>query len=105
MTVTLDFSALVTEDRVLSAYNGATGCMCGCLGDYAYPTAYRAEAGANRGYEVRDEEVSDRKVRSRLNRLLKMAKAGDYDALRLHDFGLFLERNGRTHAVYFRETK
>lgn len=103
MSKSFDFSTLVTLDRVLSAYNGAEGCMCGCNGTYVYQTAYRDEAGSERGYAVSDDEVSDRKVKSRLNKLLKMVSDGDYDTLNLYAFGLFVTKGGRVTAVYFRK--
>jgi hypothetical protein len=37
--------------------------MCGCLGKYTVNPAHRDYVGAYRGYDVSDEEVSERSVK------------------------------------------
>ena len=103
MSMKLNLAPLMTLDRVESAYVGTLGCMCGCNGDYAYRSETQAEAGANRGYEVTDDEVSDRKVKGRFNKLLKQLAEGDYDVVHVEDYGVFVERGNRQVAVYFRK--
>jgi len=54
-----------------SVYSGKAGkCCCGCAGKHYYASASRDEAGSDRGYPVRDEEVSDRMV-SRVLKILE----------------------------------
>ena len=45
---------------ILSTFSGKIGCMCGCQGKHNYLTTTREEAGKDRGYAIRDEEISDR---------------------------------------------
>lgn len=92
-----------TED-VLSAYNGKVGCMCGCNGDYAYNEAKKDEGTKDRGYEVQDDELSDRKVKTRINRLLKLVEQKDYDDLDINLNGdtkyIYLAKNNRCICLY-----
>lgn len=94
---------MISIEKVASAYSGAIGCMCGCLGDYAYPSNRVEEAGKERGYSLRAEEISDRRVKTRVNRLNKMIANKDYDRLHTYDFGIFAEKNGRTVGIYFKK--
>ena len=67
----------ITLDQVNTVYVGTPGkCMCGCSGDYAYTEVGRAKSGEKRGYEVQDDEVSDRKVKARINRMRKNQALG-----------------------------
>lgn len=57
-------------EQVNSAYIGTPHrCMCGCSGDYAYTKSGQVKAGQERGYQVKENEVSDRKVRTRINKM------------------------------------
>lgn len=57
----------VKPEQVLSAYRGRAGsCRCGCKGTYRYTKVNQEAAGKNRGYEVGDDEVSDRSVKQTL---------------------------------------
>jgi len=103
MAQKINLAPLMDLDRVESAYVGARGCMCGCIGDYAYRTETQAEAGANRGYAVSDDEVSDRKVKGRFAKLLRQVAEGDYDRLDVYDEGVYVERGDRVVAIYFRK--
>ena len=94
---------MIALEKVASAYNGRTGCMCGCNGNYAYASNYREEAGKERGFVLSDDDVSDSKLKTRLNKLNKMIAAKDYDTLDEYDFGVFVEKNGRTLGVYFKK--
>jgi hypothetical protein len=49
--------------KVTRVYSGKIGCMCGCLGKYSTNPAYRERVGAERGYDVSDDEVSERSVK------------------------------------------
>lgn len=64
-------------DNVLSVYSGKDGhCCCGCSGKHYYRSNYREEAGKVRGYEVSDDEVSDKMVRKIWNIVMDAAQAG-----------------------------
>ena len=56
---------------ITSVYSGIDGkCCCGCSGKHRYASAYRKLASKNRGYEVRDKDVSDRSVKIISNKVL-----------------------------------
>lgn len=96
-TTTKTFPSEVTLDRIHSAYNGKQGCMCGCLGNYAYASEHREHASKNRGYIVSDDEVSDGKVKRRFNTIQK--HAGPFI---VGDTYVYVESGDRCFAVYFK---
>ena len=50
-------------ENIRSAYKGIPNrCMCGCSGRYFYTKINQKESSENRGYEVSDKEVNDKKV-------------------------------------------
>jgi hypothetical protein len=54
----------IDVSKIQSVYSGKDGsCCCGCAGKHYYASASRAEASKARGYEISDDEVSDRMVR------------------------------------------
>ncbi len=60
--------ATVTVAQVMSVYSGKKGrCYCGCSGNHRYASAHREAASKDRGYDVGDDEVSDREVKRVLN--------------------------------------
>lgn len=73
-----NFPEEITFDRVVSAYRGKVGCMCGCNGDYAYTSKYQDFASKDRGYPVSDDEVSDKKVRRRYNDIQELEGQVEY---------------------------
>jgi hypothetical protein len=59
---------------VIDVYSGKNkGCCCGCSGKYSYTERNRAVGGFVRGYEVSDDEISDRSVSIILNKMRKNA--------------------------------
>lgn len=49
--------------NVKSVYSGRPNtCYCGCAGKHYYASAYKVQAGEERGYGVNNEEVNDRMV-------------------------------------------
>lgn len=67
----------VEMDQVMSVYVGKPGlCMCGCNGKYTYNTVNRELASKDCGYEVKDEEVNDKRTRFMLSRIAKNANLG-----------------------------
>jgi len=50
-------------EDVVKVYSGKDGaCCCGCAGKYYYSSAHRNVGSKSRGYEVTDDEVSDKMV-------------------------------------------
>jgi len=49
--------------NIRSGYKGIPNrCMCGCSGRYFYTKVNQKESGKERGYEINDKEVNDKKV-------------------------------------------
>jgi hypothetical protein len=58
-------------EDILKAYTGKPDrCMCGCSGKYTHTEINRALASKGRGYEVDDDEVNDKRVRTILKKIL-----------------------------------
>ncbi len=66
----------ISLNQISSAYNGKPGCMCGCNGKYSYLKMNQEYASKDRGYEVSDDEISQRSVVFVWNKLIKEAKRG-----------------------------
>jgi len=67
-------------ENVSSVYSGRDGfCCCGCAGKHTYREATRSEAGKKRGYDVRDEEISDRSVATIIGKMNRNLAAVDFD--------------------------
>jgi hypothetical protein len=50
-------------EKVISLYNGIPNrCYCGCSGNHYYNSQHQELAGKNRGYEVLDDEINDKKI-------------------------------------------
>ena len=106
----------ITIKDVTKSYNGKSGCMCGCNGNYTLPSHVSIEdANKDIGYEGYDEDsVSDRRVKiaiSKINKALEEYRSvlvdGEYDSPngdvsvgRTEDFAWF-QKNGRNTVVYF----
>jgi hypothetical protein len=60
----------IRVEDVLKVYSGKNGkCMCGCAGKYTYRKTTQEIGGEKRGYPVTDDEVSDRAVKTILNKI------------------------------------
>ena len=46
-------------------------CMCGCAGKYYYSEVNQKWSGNDRGYEITDDEVDDKKVQRVINKINK----------------------------------
>lgn len=58
--------------KVYSVYSGKNGrCCCGCSGKHTYAAKFAQEAGEHRGYDILPEEVSDRTIKTIVNKMLK----------------------------------
>lgn len=88
-------------EDVSNAYNGGSGCMCGCQGDYAYRPETAEEGGKERGYAVGEDEVSERKVKARFNKVRREAESAEKVFWTEEYYGV--ENNERTTVVYKRK--
>ena len=87
-----------TPEQIDTAYVGIPGrCMCGCSGDYAYTNANRDKSGKRRGYGIVDDEVSDRKIKTRINKMRKNQGLG-IEVLNDHIFTSII--NNRQYSLY-----
>ena len=74
--------------------------MCGCSGTYRYASAHRKTAGKDRGYKVDDEEISDRRVKTVFNKMVKNAHLG----IEVIDNYIFtIEIGSRQYTIYLKE--
>lgn len=75
---------MVNLALVKKVYSGKAGrCCCGCAGTYKYATGHVVQGSKERGYPVTDAEVSDRSVKSVVNKINRAIASGiipDVDA-------------------------
>lgn len=87
---------MLTVENVSLVYSGKPGCACGCLGKYYYPTtADLKAAGAERGYEIDRDEVSDAMVK-KVVRLINESGALIHEDCKWAE----TEINGRVYVAY-----
>ena len=93
---------MIDKSKVIRTYSGKIGCMCGCLGNYAYPSNVTPE------YEW--DRVSDRSVTLAVNKINRQVDwTGDDKAFYQEGFLdksehiYFLEKDGRNTVVYTSE--
>ena len=99
---------MINIKDVMSVYSGkARTCCCGCAGKHTYASTYQEAAGANRGYEVKDNEVSDRSVKTIVNKLNKLIDFDDPNAAdtMLNDEFASFDTGTRTLIAYFVKRK
>lgn len=76
--ITINADKLTTDD-VLSVYSGKDKkCCCGCSGKHSYSSKFVVEAGLNRGYDVKSEEVSDAQITRVLNIIKKNSEIAEF---------------------------
>jgi len=96
---------MIKIEDVMSVYSGRPDCCCcGCAGKHTYAYAHRAEASKHRGYEVDDDQVSDRTVKlivNKMNRLFETGVKPDVDA---KDF-VSVVGGSRLYIAYFSSKK
>jgi hypothetical protein len=89
-------------DAISSTYSGKNGrCCCGCAGKHTYTKQYQEWASKDRGYEVSDDEVSDRGVKTIINRMNKLITQG-YEA-DLQDTYISVDADERIYVAYFKK--
>ena len=59
----------ITLENVQSVYSGKPGCACGCLGKHTYPQSARGRGKEIRGYDIGEDEISDRTVKILFNKV------------------------------------
>jgi len=84
-----------------SSYSGRVGCMCGCMGTYKYRASH--DAKASRGYDLSPDEISDRAVNSKVNKLIRVANfSNDVMIQEFSDTtGIVYHEESRTNAFYY----
>lgn len=67
-------------ENVKSVYSGINGrCCCGCSGKHTYPSTDIKAAGKARGYEIQQEEISDRTVKMMINKINKQIELNNIE--------------------------
>jgi len=90
--------------NVMSTYSGQRfKCACGCAGKHTYAKQYQELASKSRGYEVTDDEVSDRGVKIIVNKMNKLITEG-YQTEVYDDF-ISVDTDERVYVAYFRKDK
>ena len=65
----------IDVNNVIRVYNGkANRCCCGCSGKHNYASAARGKGKEIRGYEIGEEEISDRAVLLAVNKINRAMK-------------------------------
>lgn len=89
-------------ENVRSVYSGVVGkCMCGCCGKHSYAEAHRAEASKDRGWQVSDEQVSDRSVRTIANKVRSLIEQGTAPLVADDGSWLGVDTATRSYVLYF----
>ena len=91
----------VTIERVMSAYKGHPGCMCGCKGRYSYNPVHRELGGKNRGYEVELKDCSKPRVSAILARMQELEEAGTRAEINVDHAYVEDPETGKALALYF----
>jgi hypothetical protein len=82
--------------NITRVYNGKIGCMCGCLGKYTVNPEYREQVGRERGYDVNDDEVSERTIKIIAKKVLTNPDV-------VYEGNYAFVRSNRMQVVYFTE--
>jgi len=105
---------MIKFEDVSKSYNGKSGCMCGCNGNYSIPSSTDIDAvNKEVGYIAYDKDnVSDRRVKIAVNKINK-ALTLQQDTLEggrsciggvsvgINDNHAWVNDNGRNTVVYF----
>ncbi len=91
---------MIEIQTIQSVYSGIDGaCCCGCAGKHTYASATRTAASKDRGYRVRDEEVSDRTVKLIVGKMNRLIAAGSVP--QTHDEYVAVVNGRRLYIAYF----
>jgi hypothetical protein len=96
------FTPAINIESVVRVYSGQRDrCCCGCAGKYRYASAFRDYGSQRRGYEVSDDEVSDRSVKIVLNKILANIDQAEFtDEYAPY---VWVEVGNRQYIAYFEE--
>ena len=84
--------------KVFKVYSGKSGkCMCGCSGKWTYASDAVEYGSKDRGYEVYEDEVSDRSVKIITKKVL------NDPTVKIEDTYAWMDDGHITRAIYFRE--
>ena len=90
----------IDVSKVSSVYSGkVNSCCCGCSGTHKYASAIADQGRRIRGYDIAADEVSDRSIKSIVNKVIKASK----DGVEVY-FGrncASVDVGSRTYIVYF----
>jgi hypothetical protein len=91
-------------ENVQSVYSGRVAtCCCGCAGKHSYPESSRGRGKEIRGYDISDDEISDRSVKTIFNKVFG-GKYGEHDVVRKNNGDVIycsVDTDTRTYIVYF----
>src|SRR5688572_19380799 len=94
----------INLDNVHQVYSGATGkCCCGCAGKHTYSSKFQGFSSSHRGYAVSDDEVSDRSVKTIVNKIQKAAEQGRIEFVTDEFVSAVSESGERVLCAYFKE--
>ena len=95
---------MIDINQVSSVYSGRKGCACGCKGKYSYASAHKDKRPS---YYCDDDGISDRSVKTIVNRVITMIAdpQADIDSVMVDTDGDWIAvdmNNDRTYTIYFR---
>lgn len=90
------------NELAMCSYSGRPGCMCGCKGKYSYTKKLQKFSGKNRGYSVRNDEISDISVKRMINKFKKLLKNDENVKFNKGERYFFYETPTRYYAIYFK---
>lgn len=91
-------------ENVVSVYSGKRDyCCCGCSGKHTYTEAARGRGKELRGYDIGEDEISDRSVKTIFNKVFG-GKYGPAKQNTIDDDSIYyLDTDTRTYIVYFQK--
>ena len=93
----------INLDNVAQVYSGKQGrCCCGCAGKHTYAKQYQAWSSKHRGYDVGDDECSDRTVKMIVRKIEQAAMFNRIEFVRDDFVSAHDEDNKRVWIAYFK---
>ena len=100
---------MIKLEDVKMVYSGKPGCMCGCRGNYRYPSTVTVEQTIKvRGYKTDDDasgrSINDRQVKKVVQFLNDaMSDPKTRDAVEQTNDSVYVELAGRAYCAYFND--
>ncbi len=86
-------------NKVIKVYNGKSGCMCGCNGNWGTSVVNQFAAAKDCGYAYSADQINDKRVK------MIMTKVFNSPDVKIDQFGdmmcAYIDNGSRTSAVYF----